>query len=177
MKAGFAFCFSVFASFSYAEDIEFDIAATNECVEVAEDARVCIGLAANDCMETPQSEDGSLPAGSTTAGMVYCLGEELDWWDARLNVIYQDMMAGAQKIDAELETVGSNLLPRAESLRAMQRAWIAYRDANCRYEQSLWGGGTGAGPAISACRLRRTAEQTLYLETISKRRSQGPVQR
>ena len=47
----------------------------------------------------------------------------------------------------------------------MQRAWIAYRDARCGYEYSLWQGGTGGGPASVACYMEVTGEQALYLES------------
>ena len=57
----------------------------------------------------------------------------------------------------------------AVALRAMQRAWIGFRDATCDYERSLWGGGTGGGPATAACLMRMTGEQTLYLERMMAR--------
>jgi uncharacterized protein YecT (DUF1311 family) len=100
-------------------------------------ARACIGLSAGDCMETTAM-------GSTTVGMGFCLDRELTLWDGRLNAAYRDLMAAA--------------------LRAMQRGWIAFRDARCDYERAQWGGGTGGGPATLACLMQMTGEQALYLE-------------
>ncbi len=119
-------------------------------------------------METPENEDGSLPAGSTTVGMIYCLGEELDWWDARLNAAYQERLAQSRDADAGMADIGATAPSQADALRDMQRAWIAYRDASCYYERSRWGGGTGGGPAISACLMHQTGQQALYLETGSR---------
>lgn len=39
------------------------------------------------------------------------------------------------------------------ALEAAQAAWSAYRDAQCEYAGSLFGGGSGTGIAISACRV------------------------
>ncbi len=38
------------------------------------------------------------------------------------------------------------------------------RTAACAYEASRWGGGTGAGPAATACFLDLTGRQALALE-------------
>jgi uncharacterized protein YecT (DUF1311 family) len=54
--------------------------------------------------------------------------------------------------------------PLGALLKAMQRAWIAYRDAACRHEQAQWMGGTGGGPARMSCHAHETAQQALRLE-------------
>ena len=51
-----------------------------------------------------------------------------------------------------------------QNLREMQRSWITYRDARCGFEFAQWDGGTGQGPALLACLMVATAEQTLVLE-------------
>ena len=66
--------------------------------------------------------------------------------------------------DAELKAEGLDVPPVAEALRAMQRAWIAYRDASCDYERAQWAGGTGGGPATAACLMRHTGVKALELE-------------
>lgn len=132
----------------------FDPAPLLACVEGGGDD--CAGLAANACMEGE--------GGSSTVGMGFCLGAERDWWDARLNDRYQQVMTRAKAADAELEGLGSAAAPQAPALRDMQRAWIAYRDAACTYEATRWGGGTGAGPAAAQCALSLTARQATYLD-------------
>ncbi len=52
-------------------------------------------------------------------------------------------------------------------LRAMQRAWIAYRDATCTF---YWDKiqGTMAVPMASACEARETARRAMLLDFFSR---------
>lgn len=142
-----------------AQDMAFDIGATRNCVAGAvsqAQAEACIGAAASLCMSTPD--------GSTTAGMGFCLEQEWQWWDARLNAAYGALMARHRRDDAEMAAVGATVPSLAETLRAMQRAWMPFRDAACDYERAQWGGGTGGGPATLGCLMDLTARQALALE-------------
>ncbi len=116
----------------------------------------CVGRAAAVCMMTP--------GGDTTIGMIECLDGELGYWDGRLNAAYAERVAIAMEQDAEMRELESAAASIEESLRAMQRAWIAFRNASCLYEQAQWMGGTGGGPASMACHMQETARQALKLE-------------
>jgi uncharacterized protein YecT (DUF1311 family) len=75
-----------------------------------------IDTALTACLDTPD--------GQSTAGMVQCLVTAYGAWDAALNEAYRsliDSLAPAQK----------------DALKASQRAWIAYRDAEQKFLQSL----------------------------------------
>ena len=86
--------------------------------------RLVIGLAAvlvlgsvvhaGDQGEPEQSCDGN------TFQMVECLKAKTAQWDKRLNVAYQKAVQDAQPA-------------QRDQLRAAQRLWIQYRDANCLY--------------------------------------------
>ncbi len=115
----------------------------------------CVGLSAQACMNTP--------GGDTTVGMMDCLRGELDYWDAKLNAAYSKRRAEAKAEDAEMKRIGASSTTLEESLRKMQLAWIAYRDAACLHEQAKWQGGTGGGPATMACHMNETAHQALKL--------------
>lgn len=147
-----------------AQELEFDIGHTQACLADAVgpgERADCAGAAARACMETP--------AGGSTVGMGGCLYMEYEWWDARLNAVYRDVRASDRAEDAAYgDMPGAGRL--AETLREMQRAWIAFRDATCEYERAQWGGGTGGGPAATDCLMRMTAEQVIYLEA---RRDEG----
>lgn len=97
-------------------------------------------------------------------GMIDCFNAELRLWDRRLNAAYAKRIAAARSEDAQGTNVRSTSTSLVDSLRAMQRAWIGYRDAACLYEQAQWLGGTGAGPATMACHMHETARQALQLE-------------
>ena len=141
-----------------AQDISYTNAPTLACLsEATGTARLdCIGASAELCMTTP--------GGSSTVGMGFCLGRELGFWDDRLNADYVALRRAEIAQAKEMEDLGARVPSSPAALRALQRAWISYRDAACMYEYSTWGGGTGGGPAHTACLLSLTAEQALMLE-------------
>jgi len=143
----------------------FNAGATDSCVVKASAATAsksghavldCVGLAAQACMKKP--------GGDTTVGMMDCLKGELTYWDGKLNAAYAKRLAADKVNDAELKSLGSAAAKSEPALRKMQRAWIAYRDAACAYEQAQWMGGTGGGPATMDCHMQETARQALKLE-------------
>ena len=86
--------------------------------------RMAIGLAAvlalvpvahaGDQGDPGQSCDGN------TFQMVECLKAKTAQWDKRLNAAYQKALQGA-------------VPAQRDPLRAAQRLWVQYRDANCLY--------------------------------------------
>lgn len=116
----------------------------------------CVGVAASLC----QYEGG----GSSTAGVAMCLNAEAEVWDKRLNKAYSDLIAKVASSDEELKGLLASFIEGEPLLRQMQRNWIAFRDAACEFERSTWGGGTGAGPASTACVMQLTAEQYFRLQ-------------
>lgn len=87
--------------------------------------------------------------GVSTPEMVQCANDKTAYWDKRLNAAY----ARALK-----ETEGN----QREPLRAAQRLWVQYRDANCLY-YSL-GEGTIARVEAADCMYRMTKSRALELE-------------
>lgn len=143
-----------------AQDISYDFSKTTSCLaEKGNDgeAHQCFGDAAADCME--QSAGGW-----STAGMIKCLGAEVQDWDKRLNTAYGILMTRLKADDAEMRALGSAAPSRADALKKMQRAWIPFRDSSCEYERSHWAGGTGGSPASLSCYLTLTATQAWSLE-------------
>lgn len=96
------------------------------------------------CLDTPD--------GQTTAGTVGCIAEELKVQDAALNAAYRRLTAGIN--------------PRQKTgVQKAQRAWIAFRDADCASRQD-WEWGSMSTVAANFCVLRRTVERTIELETF-----------
>ena len=141
-----------------AQDISFTMAPTQVCLVEAEGAARfdCIGAAAQHCM--------SRPSGGSTVGMGLCLGRELGEWDDRLNAAYGELRRVERRVMEEAERMQLRVPDTVLALSEMQRAWIRFRDASCAYEYSTWGGGTGGGPANTACLLDLTGRQALVLE-------------
>ena len=113
------------------------IAATAACLMPA--AR------ANDAGDPDQNCDGS------TQEMVDCLAVKTQRWDKRMTIAYQQAMKDAPA-------------PQRDQLRAAQRLWIQYRDANCLY----YGMGEGTIARIDAgeCLRRMTEARARELENI-----------
>ena len=145
-----------------AQELVFSMQATDACIadrghEGA--AEQCIGESANLCMERT---DG----GQSTAGMVACMGAELEAWDKRLNTAYAELMVREKAEDKEMADLGSAAPKQSPALLDMQRKWIAYRDARCDYIGAQWGGGSGTGPAVQGCHMMMTGKQALFLQQM-----------
>ena len=102
---------------------------------------------AGDQNETEPSCDGS------TYQMVECLKAKTVQWDKRLNVAYQKA----------LEAAGN---AQRDQLRAAQRLWVQYRDANCLYYGM--GEGTIARLEAGECMRSMTEARAKELEGIGQ---------
>lgn len=82
-----------------------------------------------------------------TADQIECLGTALKKADAELNRIYQNTRKELSPEDAA-------------RLRKAQRAWLAYRDAQCDAEQKHYEGGSIAPVLFARCRLALTQRRS-----------------
>ncbi len=100
---------------------------------------------AGDAGDPEQNCDGSTPE------IVDCLAVKTARWDKRMTIAYQQAMkdAGAQQRD---------------QLRAAQRLWIQYRDANCLYYGL--GAGTIARVDAAECMRSMTEARARELENV-----------
>lgn len=108
----------------------------------------CVGLAANACQ--------TAPGNSSTLGITGCLQAETAVWDGLLNATYQTKLAELAAQDPSL----------SDQLRATQRAWIAFRDAECGLRYAIWGNGSMRTIAGAQCQLSETAERALELRDL-----------
>jgi len=108
-------------------------------------AAFALAARANDAGDPDQSCDGS------TAEMVDCLAAKTQRWDKRMSIAYQQAMKDASAA-------------QHDQLRAAQRLWIQYRDANCLY----YGMGEGSIARVDAaeCLRRMTEARARELESI-----------
>ncbi|WP_310542834.1 lysozyme inhibitor LprI family protein [Phenylobacterium sp.] len=85
------------------------------------------------------------PAGGSTMGQIQCIGDAVAIQDARLNKNYAKAMKGLT-------------LEQQASLRAAQRAWIAFKQADCQsLQDDAWG--TMSRVTANMCVLDRTTER------------------
>ncbi len=81
----------------------------------------------------------------------YCAGQDFKAADARLNAVYQQLMA---KYDVANQAL----------LRSAEEKWIAWRDAECSYETALTAGGTIHSMMETECDTEKTAVHIKELE-------------
>jgi uncharacterized protein YecT (DUF1311 family) len=77
-----------------------------------------------------------------------CLARAADKADGLLNQGYQELQAA---IRSDAKDMGQSPDTQLGDLKEAQKQWIAYRDANCTFEDSLAFGGTAIGGNYSAC--------------------------
>lgn len=97
-----------------------------------------------------------------TSELNACADREFEAADAELNKVYAEAMkaipemAGEPPYDAKAWQA---------ALRASQRAWIAYRDAECdAHVPMFWTGGTGATSEIVGCKTTMTKSRTKEIQ-------------
>ena len=125
------------------------------------ESAACIGAGAALCME--MEDDGQ-----TTFGMMSCLIAERDVWDERLNNSYREALNFAGAMDKSDLEYFPEYAVRKDQLRAAQRAWIPYRDANCAMWYGLWGSGSMRQIEGADCLMQMTARRTLELEDYTE---------
>ena len=97
--------------------------------------------------------DPEQPCDGNTFQMVECLKGKTAQWDKRLNVAYQKALQDAQPA-------------QRDPLRAAQRLWVQYRDANCLY----YGMGEGTIARLDAgeCMRSMTEARAKELEGLGQ---------
>lgn len=110
--------------------------------------------------------DPSLECNSGASSQVEiadCMAETEARVDAAIEAALSFAMTSATDLD---EITGREVALHA--LEAAQAAWVAYRDAQCEFAGSTFGGGSGTGIAIRSCRVElgraRVTELLAYVQ-------------
>lgn len=111
----------------------------------------CLWQAANKCQDQPR--------GSTTIGIAACVGLETDVWNAILNEEY------GRRRQLFSNSGGEDL---TRSLHDAQRAWIAFRDADCALQYERWAAGSFRSIAYANCLLKMTASRAVVLRDMAE---------
>ena len=94
-----------------------------------------------------------------------CLARAADKADAALNQAYKVVQ---DKIRAAAKDMGQPADTHLEDLKASQKHWINFRDANCTLEDNLAFGGTAMGGNYSSCLCALSYERIKDFERMSK---------
>lgn len=86
---------------------------------------------------------------------------------AKLNIADQELSATISAIRKRLSGGTSASLEIDHRLINSQRAWVAYRQADCSLEGAEMLGGNGEAPRIQSCELARTIERLHELTEAS----------
>ncbi|WP_157944588.1 lysozyme inhibitor LprI family protein [Mangrovicella endophytica] len=144
------------AALAAESDAAKTLATVRQCLETAaDDPRSCIGIVSNPCQDEPD--------GSSTQGVDACLGSETEAWDVLLNERYATTLETAKEIDADRKAADDESAVAADDLVKAQRAWIAYRDAECDRLYEVAKDGTIRTNVASACQLEMTATRAIDL--------------
>ena len=129
-----------------------EVAAIRNCAakfqdDVDEGERPCLfNLVATPCTNTRE--------GSSNVGTADCYRVEWVIWDNLLNENFKNLMGA---LDSQ----------QTAKLRAMQQAWIAYRDTTCNFYMDKIQGSM-AIPMGAACAARETARRALLLRFFNQ---------
>jgi uncharacterized protein YecT (DUF1311 family) len=94
-----------------------------------------------------------------------CLARAADTADGLLN---QDFKTLQESIRAGAKEMEQSPDPQLTSLKDAQKKWIAFRDDNCAFEDSLAFGGTAQGGNSSACLCALSYERINDFARIKK---------
>lgn len=81
----------------------------------------------------------------------FCMSRELAESDARLNVVYKTLMYAIIK---------------PQGLQRAQRAWMVFRDAECKFQNAAIHGGSAYNFSMDLCLMRLTEQRISALETV-----------
>jgi uncharacterized protein YecT (DUF1311 family) len=90
------------------------------------------------------AQDDETKCCCTTYDTSVCLSKILDKINVELESTYQKSLKMAEHYSPQ----------DVENLRDTEQKWGAYRDVVCNAERGLWGKGSGASGAWSACMIR-----------------------
>jgi uncharacterized protein YecT (DUF1311 family) len=117
-----------------------------------------LGLLAMASTPAAQAEDCG--DASDQGAMNRCAGKSFQQADSQLNTLYQRITSRLKKDVDAAETL--------KALVAAQRAWVAFRDAECAFVGSKTAGGSVQPTIISSCRAgvteKRIADFKAYLK-------------
>src|SRR5262245_57414719 len=108
------------------------------------------------------AQDVDCSNANTTVEMNFCADKDYAAADKALNAAYQDALAKIAKVGGKKPYDSKSW---EEALRTSQRAWIAFRDAECKGLTPMrWSGGTITTLAVLGCMTSLTQARAEMLK-------------
>ena len=101
---------------------------------------------------------------SVQVEMNFCAEQDWQAADAELNRVYTSVMADMTAMDQALPP---ELQGAAQTLRDAQRAWITFRDANCRLAGYPMRGGSAEPLLVYGCFRQMTLDRSAELRALT----------
>jgi uncharacterized protein YecT (DUF1311 family) len=128
--------------------------------------RIALAFAAAALVTSASAQDITCNAEGSTMEMAACANDDFEKADKELNAVYQRLLAQLKKDDAEYGSGQGDADTRVLRLRASQRAWIAWRDAECPLRSIDNFGGSIERIEWPACTADLTRERTKQLQAL-----------
>lgn len=105
---------------------------------------------------------------ASTVAINYCADIEFEKADANLNVTFKNAIAAIPAMAGEAPYDAKSW---ESALRASQRAWLAFRDAECAgHVPMFWSGGTGTSADVIGCKSALTQARIQQLNDRYEKR-------
>lgn len=104
------------------------------------------------------------PLDQTT--MTACAYKDFARADRALNVAWKKALGYWAKLDKSNLTERDNAPTYVQAMTKSQRAWIAFRDAQCVVEGQAMRGGSGEPMLAGQCLARLTKQRTKFLNSL-----------
>lgn len=99
----------------------------------------------------------------TTVDMISCADRELRKHDANMARAYRALTERAKSMNTSEPGYGP---PPLDALQQSQRAWLAFRDADCHWKSTSFYGGTGQAVIAANCRAMMTRDRAAELQSM-----------
>lgn len=111
------------------------------------------------------ADDGPPVDCANISGSTYeiniCSERDFEAADEKLNAVWKRVLAGIAESDGESPWDAKSW---EKKVREAQRAWVAFRDADCKDAVPMeWTGGTGTTAAVLGCMTEKTNVRTKEL--------------
>lgn len=125
-------------------------------------AILCAGLVSLAMPFPAHAEPIDCSQANSTVEMNFCAEKDYEVADKALNDAYANALKYARSRDLEPPYDARSF---EAALKNAQRAWISYRDADCKdLVAQEWSGGSGTTSAVLGCMTEKTIQRTKDLK-------------